>query len=92
MRRMSIDSDLKKLRDRIDRADDKIVEGLIERMGAVEEIKDLKSQNDLEVHDERRVREILDTRAAMGGKNLRGDFMRELFALIIKYSERLQKE
>ncbi len=89
---MSSDTDLKRFREHIDKADDKIVEALKERMDVVQEIRDYKNKNKMEVHDQKRVDEILDTRATMGGKNLTADFMRKIFRLIIDYSEELQRK
>ena len=90
MKYMSSDKELERLRRHIDAADQNIVEGLKERMEAVLEIGEYKSENEKDVHDPKRVKEVLDTRATMGGKNLSPEFMRELFRMIIKYSEELQ--
>lgn len=87
---MSRSPELERARTHIDNADRKIIAALEERMDVVvKEIKPLKQDQETP-HDEKRVEEVLDTRVSMGGK-LSGAFVRELFRLIIKESERLQK-
>ena len=86
---MSSDNDLRRAREHIDVADRRIIDALEERMDVVvKEVKPLKEGQD--PHDEARVEEVLETRVSMGGK-LSSAFVRELFRLIIKESERLQK-
>ena len=85
---MAEDKELMLARRHIDAADKKIIDALEERMDVVvNEIKPLKKAGD--EHDERRVREVLETRVSMGSK-LNAAFVRELFRLIIRESERLQ--
>lgn len=89
-RMSSNDADLKRARAHIDDADRRIIEALEERMEVVEEeIKPLKDGES--PHDEARVNEVLETRVSMGS-TLSSSFVRELFKLIIKESERLQKK
>ena len=86
---MAEDKELMLARRHIDAADKKIIDALEERMDiVVNEIKPLKEKG--EEHDERRVGEVLETRVSMG--KLNSAFVRELFTLIIKESERLQKK
>ncbi|MBI2613070.1 chorismate mutase [Candidatus Kaiserbacteria bacterium] len=87
---MTEDKELERPRKHIDEADRKIIDALEERMDIViNEIKPLKKDKQLDPHDERRVKEVLETRVSMGSK-LNSTFVRELFHLIIKESERLQ--
>ena len=82
---------LQRLRVQIDKIDRKIVDALVERMSVVEEIKKYKKSVGEEAHDEEREKEVLKTRVTMGGK-LSPYFMREIFNLIIKHSEELQRK
>ena len=82
---------LQSLRAQIDKIDQKIVDALVERMKVVEKIKEYKESAGEDAYDEKRAKEVLKTRVTMGGK-LSPYFMREIFNLIIKHSEELQRK
>ncbi len=82
---------LQSFRAEIDKIDRKLVGVLVERMSVVEEIKKYKKNTGEDARDDRRAKEILETRVTMGGK-LSSYFMRDIFALIIKHSEELQRK
>ena len=89
---MKEDSGLKPIRDRIDEVDRDIVDALSRRMKLVEEIGEYKKIHNLHVTDAKRNGEILTTRPEWGrSRGLIGNFVREIFERILKYSKELQK-
>lgn len=89
---MAEDKELKHIRDRIDEADLVIVDALSRRMKLVEDIGEYKKKHDLHITDAKRNEEILTTRPEWGrSRGLTGNFVREIFERILKYSKELQK-
>jgi chorismate mutase len=82
---------LKPYRNRIDALDDKIVDLLVERVGIIREVAQLKFDNDIPAVLQDRVdavRERAASRAA--AKGIDADLVRQLYARLIEYSCNLE--
>ncbi len=87
------DTQLDRLRARIDEADKELLRSLSERLKYVEQIGEYKRENELEVRDEKRRSEVLTSRIS-SGKNLgiAADLVRKIFEAILDHSEDIEKK
>ncbi len=84
---------LEELRDKIDQMDDGVLCMISERMGLAREIGQYKKENNMTILQVERWNEILTTRLQFGlNKELSGDFVVKLFALIHDESIRQQTD
>jgi chorismate mutase len=86
------DTELKKLRQVIDRADRALIQALGQRLQAVEKIGRIKRRLKLPLYQRARWNEVVEDRVKRGrAKRLDEAFMRKLLALIHRESIRIQK-
>jgi len=84
--------ELKRFRERIDKADTKLLDALSERMKVVDEIAAFKDEKELDAYDGKRESEVLSSRMASGrNRGLEGDMVRTIFETILDFSKRRQK-
>jgi len=86
-------SDLRKMRDRIDRTDNEIVRLIVERMGIVEEVSKIKKERGLPVFDRKREVELYRRIRRQAEKlGLDGSDTEAIFREIVSMSRRTQGE
>lgn len=92
-RNASANSDLDRLRNQIDQLDEKLVALLNERMSIVQNIGEVKVENDISIFQMDRWFEILAKRGEQGDQlQLNPALIQELFQIIHKYSVERQNE
>ena len=78
---------LKPYRKRIDTLDDKIVDLLIERVGIIHDVADIKFQENIPAILPDRVDEVRERAAARAAeKGIDPDLVRQLYTILINYS------
>lgn len=88
-----MNDELKKLRDRIDTVDDEIVSLLSKRTDIVKEVGKLKKEHQLELLDEKRLNELLDTKKQKAKLlGISESFIENIFKQIHEYSVQIQKK
>lgn len=83
------ETNLKKLRKKIDSIDRKVIQLLCKRFKAVEEIADVKKNLGLSVNDEVREREVIRN-CKNAAKGLNEEFVEKLAKLILAQSKKIQ--
>lgn len=83
------ETNLKKLRKKIDSIDRKVIQLLCKRFKAVEEIADVKKNLGLSVNDEVREREVIRN-CKSAAKGLNEEFVEKLAKLILAQSKKIQ--
>ncbi|MDP3988256.1 MAG: chorismate mutase [Candidatus Levybacteria bacterium] len=85
--------DLKKLRVKIDKLDDELLEILSKRIEIVREIGKMKRKNHLPLFDKKRWEEILKSKLSKSKSlNLSEKFIEKLYAVIHEHSLEIEKE
>ncbi len=84
---------IKELREKIDTADQKLLEALAERWRSVDKLGKIKKQLLLPLEDKEREKEILEKRKLQSTEMGEQDtaFIEELFALIFKKAKEIQR-
>lgn len=83
---------LQELRQKIDSLDGELLRVLAERTGVVKEIGNVKKANSLPFFDEKRWKEMLESRLALASKlSVSPEFVKELFELIHQHSLELEQ-
>ncbi|MBI1258532.1 MAG: chorismate mutase [Chloroflexi bacterium] len=84
---------LKPYRQRINDLDDQIVDLLVERVGIIREVGQLKFDNDIPAVLQDRVDEVRERAADRAAeKGIDADLVRQLYAILIDYSCNLEDE
>lgn len=87
-----MNSDLENYRKEIDKIDFEIIDLLAKRMRVVDQIGEYKSRNKILIIDEKRFREIIDSRLELAEKvNIDQDLIKNIFQLIHDVSVKRQK-
>ena len=88
----SFEFQLEKLRTHVDLIDRDIIESLSFRETVVKKIGELKKQNKVDIYQNKRFKELLEERAALGKKRgLRREYIRQLYNHIHRESLRIQE-
>ncbi len=89
---MTDNKDLKKIRDQIDKVDDKIFTLIEKRINLVYKIGHLKGRENLPMIDEAREKEVI-SRIVEQARNshLSADFLEEIYKTIMQESRNIQK-
>ena len=82
--------DLNEIRKEINSIDEQLVKLFVQRMDCAKAVAEYKKENNIPILNEDREREILDRVSAEGGEY--GDYIRAMFAEIMKQSRSLQQE
>jgi len=87
-----MNNDLENYRKEIDKIDFEIIDLLAKRMSVVDQIGEYKSRNKILVFDEKRFREIIDSRLSLAEKmSIDQDLIKNIFQLIHDASVKRQK-
>jgi chorismate mutase len=90
---MSFFNNMKTLRKRIDKLDNKIIKILAKRMDVVTKIKEYKEKHNLPILDKKREVEMREFRQKLAKKyNLKSSFLESLFQKILLESKKKQKK
>lgn len=83
--------ELNLFRKKIDKTDQEVINQIARRMKIIDQVRKLKNECSLAIEDQVREKEVLNN-AVQKGRNLclSENFVRKLFALIIKESKRKQ--
>ncbi len=84
--------ELDKLRDRIDRIDEEIINLLVRRFQTSEDIAKIKKELHLEIEDERREEDVIRNCKRASGGRLDDEFLEQLMNLILSKSKEIQRE
>ena len=84
--------ELEKLRDRIDRIDEEIVNLLARRFQASKEIARIKKRHNLKIKDERREEDVIKNCKKTSAGRLDNEFLEELMNLILLKSKEVQRD
>lgn len=87
----SKEEELKSIRERIDRIDDKIVEALNERVELVLQVKKIKEKESIAIEHSDREEEIFQRVESIASKLLR-PAMRDIYKIIIESSKSIQSD
>ena len=84
---------LQPYRKRIDELDDKIVDLLVERIGIIHEVAEVKGANDIPAVLPDRVNEVINRCSdRAGSKKIDADFVRGLYTDIVRFSCNLESK